>query len=203
MPRSVSPGEKMLAIDLMNRGIGQREIARRTGLSRPYLRKLARTVGHQFERNGIEILGQLCMCSNCGAMFRRPPSKVKRSNNQFCDMACRAAFFKGPTHPSWKKGKSSDTFSKWLQNQAAYADWREAVLARDNFKCVISGREDNLEAHHILPKAQHEDLSLDVDNGITVCREVHDRIHELVRNGMDYQDAVEKVREEHLSNEDN
>jgi hypothetical protein len=36
-----------------------------------------------------------------------------------------------------------------------------------------------------------------VDNGILVCKEVHNRIHAVVREGKDFEEAVEIVREEY------
>jgi hypothetical protein len=125
MPRIVSALEKLNAIRLMTQGrngvqLGQREIERETGLSRPYIRKLARDIGHQFARNGIEILGKVCMCTNCGTLFRRPQSKIDRAKQQFCDNLCKLAFMKGPNHPAWKTGKTASSFSSWVKNQADY-----------------------------------------------------------------------------------
>jgi hypothetical protein len=101
---------------------------------------LAKQVGHQFPRNGIELKGQLCMCINCSCLFRKPLSRVQRAKRQFCDEECRIDYLKGINHPSWKGGESFRTFSQWVKNQAAFKDWREAVLKRDNYTCQISGR---------------------------------------------------------------
>src|SRR5687768_5527779 len=102
MPRIVPAAERMRAMRLMNQrdsggnlAMGQRHIELETGLSRPYIRKLAREIGHQFPRNGIEVKGKLCMCSNCGCFFRKPPSRAKRAKNQFCDEYCKVAGMKG------------------------------------------------------------------------------------------------------------
>jgi hypothetical protein len=151
MPRIVPESEKAYAVDLILSGEGQREIEKKTGLSRPFIRKLAKQIGHQFPRNGKEIVGTLCMCGNCGAFFRRPNSKVIYSKNQFCDELCKHAYQKGPSHPAWKDGRASSTFSAWAKNQSAYDDFRKAVLEKYGNKCAISGRTDNIEVHHIIP----------------------------------------------------
>src|SRR5688572_27609229 len=116
MPRIVSAPEKLRAVDMMlakdNEGkyiFGQREIERETGLSRPFIRKLAREMGHQFPRNGKEVQGVLCACYNCGSFFRKPLSRVQRAKKQFCEEDCKVAFMKGVNHPSWKTGKSAAT----------------------------------------------------------------------------------------------
>jgi 5-methylcytosine-specific restriction endonuclease McrA len=177
---------------------GQREIERETGLSRPYLRKLSREIGHQFPRNGFEVKGKICMCTNCGWIFRKPPSRVKRAKRQFCDDECRQAWLKGANHPSWKGGVTLTSFSSWVKNQAAYRDWQKAILERDNYTCQISGRKDNLEAHHIVMKAEshNPEKVFDLDNGITVNKEVHTRIHQMISEGIDFEEALGKVKEE-------
>ncbi len=178
---------------------GQREIERETGLSRPYIRKLAREVGHQFPRNGIEVKGKLCMCTNCGHVFRKPPSRVKRAKKQFCDEECRQTWAKGVNHPSWKGGVASTTFSNWVKNQAEYREWQQKVLERDGNACQISGRTDNLQAHHILMKSEmhNPEKVFDINNGITLNFDVHQRVHELIREGVDFEEALDKVREEY------
>lgn len=190
------------AVELMAQGMGQRDIERETNLSRPYLRKIAKQIGHQFPRNGIEIVGKLCMCANCGSFFRKPPSKAERAKKQFCENECREAYFKGSLHPSWKTGKSANTFSSWVKNQTAYDSWREAVLERDDHKCIISGRTDNLQAHHIMMKAESfsPEKAFDIDNGITLNFDVHQDMHSLMREGFEFDEAVAKLKEKY-SNE--
>lgn len=205
MPRIVSGAEKSLAIKLMLDGLGQREICRRIGLSRPYLRKLAKDINFQFARNGVEIVGQLCMCVNCSTMFRRPKSKVKNVKNTFCSEDCKKAWHKGVNHPGWRTGESSKSFSEWIKNQSAYGEWREAVLRRDGHKCIITGRTDNLDVHHILPKMEtlHPEKALDIDNGITVNTEVHQKMHELIGLGIPFNECVDRVKELYAVQESN
>jgi 5-methylcytosine-specific restriction endonuclease McrA len=200
MPRIVTAGEKDYAIRLMLEGkMSQRDMEKETGLSRPYLRKLAREIGYQFPRNGVEVIGKICMCSNCSTMFRRPPSKAERAKNQFCDTYCKEAFMKGPLHPSWKHGKSAATFSQWVKNQSEYHKFREAVLERDGYKCQVSGRTDNLQVHHILPKAEgfSPEKAFDPENGMTLNFDVHQEIHELIRDGLDYEEAIQKLKQKY------
>jgi hypothetical protein len=118
---------------------------------------------------------------------------------QFCDDECRAVWMKGAHHPSWKGGKTANTFSEWVKNQSQYKNWVEAVLERDEHTCQISGRTDNLQAHHILMKAEmyHPEKVFDPENGITLNKDVHQRVHEVIREGKDYEEAIEVVRKEY------
>lgn len=64
-----------------------------------------------------------------------------------------------------------------LRRRAIYRQWREAVLERDGYACVKCGGAENLHAHHIKRFAIHERHRLDVDNGMTLCRECHKDEH--------------------------
>jgi len=57
-------------------------------------------------------------------------------------------------------------------NSSEYQIWREQVFKLDNRICQYCGNEGNI-AHHILPQKTHPELSLDPENGITVCEECH------------------------------
>lgn len=197
MPRKISQEEYESLVDLILAGdIGQHEMARITGLSRPYIRSVAKKLGYQFPRNGIEVNGELAMCTNCGAMFRRSASRLARTRHTFCDDVCQQAYMKGANHPAWKTGSSSRSFSQWVQNLAGYEDWRQEVLKRDNYKCIVSGRNHDLQCHHIMPKAEgiSPEKALDISNGITLNREIHEEIHSLIRNGVGYEEAVTQLK---------
>lgn len=61
-----------------------------------------------------------------------------------------------------------------------YKDWMRTVKNRDYWKCRM-GNEDcsgRLEAHHILPWSQHQELRYEVNNGIALCRYHHPRKRE-------------------------
>lgn len=59
-----------------------------------------------------------------------------------------------------------------------YAAWRGAVLLRDNFACAYCGDQYGpLEAHHIKPFANNEELACDIKNGITFCQLCHKEFH--------------------------
>lgn len=54
--------------------------------------------------------------------------------------------------------------------------WSKEVKNRDK-KCIICGSTDRLEAHHIIYKKYKPQLSLNVTNGITLCKKHHDETH--------------------------
>lgn len=192
MPKIVPVEQRMAAINLMLNGMGQRDIERETGLCRPFIRKLSREIGHQFERNGIEKKGQRCMCTNCELLFYKPQSRIDRAERQFCSEDCRKAYVKGSNHPMWRTGVTANSFSSWIKNQACYEDFRQKVLIRDGHKCIVSGKTDHLHVHHILHKAEafSPEKALDPDNAITLNDEVHREIHKLTREGNSFDESI-------------
>ena len=92
---------------------------------------------------------------------RRDPQNVKR----------------GPDHWNWKGGRPWERFK-----DPRYLEWRTAVLDRDSYTCQLCGRmckkhEKGLAAHHINEWANAPDRRYDVDNGVTLCRECHMKLH--------------------------
>ena len=58
--------------------------------------------------------------------------------------------------------------------------WARKVKERDG-KCSQCGTENDLQAHHVKPKSSHPELSLDINNGITLCYRCHKAEHEKTR----------------------
>jgi 5-methylcytosine-specific restriction endonuclease McrA len=70
--------------------------------------------------------------------------------------------------------RKSDTL-KWKSGPDYL--WQRAVKERDNFTCQNCNTTDQLHAHHVNPQAAFPGLALDIDNGITLCKECHVREH--------------------------
>ena len=64
-------------------------------------------------------------------------------------------------------------------NQYMYAlqSWSNTIKKLDNRMCKNCDSKDNLNAHHIMPKSEYPELSLDLDNGITLCENCHGKKH--------------------------
>ena len=55
--------------------------------------------------------------------------------------------------------------------------WSKEVKKLDDNKCAYCGSTENLEAHHITPKAISPDEATDLENGITLCHRCHYTAH--------------------------
>lgn len=176
---------------------GQRQLEQMKLLSRPFIRKLASQVGREFMVNGRDIKTPICCCVDCGTFFRRPPSKINRAENNFCSPECRISFSKGKNAAGWVDGRSIKTVGQWIKSTADYEKWRKLVLERDGGKCQISGRDYEIDVHHIELKSENPSKALDIDNGMTLNREVHRKIHSYMRSGMSFIDCCSKLKEEY------
>jgi len=83
----------------------------------------------------------------------------------------------GEKNPNWKGGltKREETLAHRLRVELK--NWAKKILERDNYtcqKCGVRFREkEAMEVHHIKPVSKHPSLVLDIENGITLCKNCH------------------------------
>ena len=83
---------------------------------------------------------------------------------------------RGSKNHQWQGGITPVNLK--IRRGIEYRLWREAVFARDNFTCQITGvRGGKLRAHHIQNFSQFPELRFAIDNGITLSKEIHDEFH--------------------------
>ena len=59
-----------------------------------------------------------------------------------------------------------------------YKQWRQQVYQRDNYKCVLCGSKEKLNAHHIKSWKDYPALRYDISNGTTLCEKCHIMYHQ-------------------------
>lgn len=115
-------------------------------------------------------------CLYCGKEFWSYDKK-----QQYCSHKCyglhKRELIKGNNSHFWRGGKTK--LSKLLRCREEYNEWRDKVFQRDNYtcqKCRIKsglGKRVYLHAHHIKPFAEYPLLRLNINNGITLCKNCH------------------------------
>lgn len=74
----------------------------------------------------------------------------------------------------WQKFMTKDNVLIYLSPE--YKKWRQCILKRDNFICQMCHQKGK-HSHHIKTKAKRQDLIFDTNNGITLCKTCHRKIH--------------------------
>jgi len=76
----------------------------------------------------------------------------------------------------YEKQKKLETSN--YRNTKEYKNWRRSVFERDNFTCAeCKQKGGKLEAHHIKSFKKYPKLRYKIDNGITLCRLCHRKLH--------------------------
>ena len=94
---------------------------------------------------------------------------------------------RGENNPNWNGGTYGTERNK-LMGRVEYKNWRQAVFTRDDYTCQLCGeRGGKLNADHIKPYSLYPHLSLDLDNGQTLCvlchviKTTYDRNHQKIK----------------------
>jgi hypothetical protein len=83
---------------------------------------------------------------------------------------------KADNHWNWKGGITP--LNEKIRNSSDIQNWRAKVFMRDDYTCVnCKSKGGYLEAHHIKEFSKYPDLRFEVDNGITLCKPCHLKIH--------------------------
>ena len=106
--------------------------------------------------------------------FRTIANWVKDANlSRRC--GCRLGR-KGALGNNWRGGTTSE--SQIIRCSKEYANWRLAIFERDKFTCVCCGQiGGKLHAHHILMFSKYPKMRFILENGVTLCRNCHRRLH--------------------------
>lgn len=74
--------------------------------------------------------------------------------------------------------KYPDNEKMAIRRSGQYNEWRKAVFERDEYTCQSCGQRGGiLNAHHIKQFAKYPDERLNLDNGITLCKDCHRAVH--------------------------
>lgn len=130
---------------------------------------------HISKINRLKFLGRVVSDETKDKISRK--SKGRKHTQESINKMKNLPRKRGKDSPNWKGGNPWKRYSN-----PQYKIWRESVLERDNYTCQkcfrkCKKREKGLAAHHIKEYAKFPELRLDINNGITLCRECHMNHH--------------------------
>ncbi len=145
----------------------------------------------EFYRRPCDVSGQCCslkckhayqarnkvvlFCVICGKEFHVSPSY---KNKRTCCRVCTGKYHSQIARAKRESKPPCFREYKALHLGAELRDWRKSVFLRDNYTCRWTDcevRGGYLEAHHIRRFKEYPSLRLVLDNGITLCREHHNK----------------------------
>jgi len=103
----------------------------------------------------------------------------------------------GEKHPRWRKDltKEERQLNKDRNYNPKNREFREEVYLRDNNTCCISGRRGgDLVVHRLYNWAKYPELRFDINNGITICKELHQIFHKIYGNHNNTPEQFEEFR---------
>ena len=108
-------------------------------------------------------------CNNCGIELEKVFSSYNKSQKSFCSYNCYVEYL-----------KKNRVETEDITDSAEYKEWRKKVYIRDNFKCRMPGcnsKSKQIAAHHIYPKKLYPEKQFDLSNGITLCKNCHEKTY--------------------------
>jgi hypothetical protein len=94
---------------------------------------------------------------------------------------------KGEAYGTWK-GRDSRTCD---YDSLKYSAWKEAVLRRYNFRCIVTGVTKDLVCHHINSWDWYEEGRYDEKNGVVLTREIHHKFDKIYGQGKNTQEQFQ------------
>ena len=98
---------------------------------------------------------------------------------------------KGPDHPSYKHGLGVANREYDHEKNSSWIQRVFGVKRATNFKCFITGRDHNLECHHLIG-FQHEETRYLIENGVAICKEIHATFHNQYGRGYSIPEQFEE-----------
>ena len=127
---------------------------------------------------------EACLEKLCATLNKyRPTTKGRRLSLETRRKMSLAR--QGSNAPNWRGGITPQ--NEIERRKVEYKQWRLAVYKKDKYICQSCGvkcsPKTGLHAHHIKDFANHKELRLDINNGMTLCRSCHNAITSKTSSG--------------------
>jgi hypothetical protein len=124
-------------------------------------------------------------CKVCGKDYRTYYSHIKWRGSNYCSKKCHnegsSLFQTGENSAYWKGGISFENGR--IRKAIEWKTWRKIVFERDNYTCQICGIRSSkkewaeIHPHHIKSFSEYPDSRFDINNGLTLCKSCHHKLH--------------------------
>lgn len=145
------------------------------------------------------------LCDYCGEPIKLPKSRIKNRVHHFCSTEC---------HGKWKsENKKSENNPNWnpnltdeeritKRNYEEYNDCIKQVLERDDYTCQVTGkRGGKLEVHHLNCYSDFKEGRTDINNCITLSKEIHRLFHKIYGKKHNTKEQFEEFEHRYINKE--
>ena len=119
-------------------------------------------------------------CDYCGKECSMKKSHYENRKYHFCSVECMGEWRKGKfcreNSPRWNPNKT-DEERIYKREYQEYNKWHDCVFKRDNYTCIISGERNDIVAHHLYSYNKYKELRTDINNGVTISKDLHKEFH--------------------------
>lgn len=135
----------------------------------------------------------ICECS-CGEEFSIDEKQIKY--RQSCGHLLKGEYHWRYNHELTDEERRKDRYT----HLPGIKKWVKEVYRRDGWRCVICNHKDTgrkgegIVAHHLNSFRGHEDESVDLDNGTTLCEHHHKSFHSTYGYGNNTKQQFEEFR---------
>lgn len=138
-----------------------------------------------------------------GVMYSQQNKNIRTKTEESClkkyDVKNYVELFRGrfikENSPCWKGGAK---VSRVERATYEYSDWRKKVFEKDLYTCQKCGAKNCvgssnviLNAHHIRNWKDNPDVRYDINNGVTLCEDCHNRFHSIYTKRNNTQEQIE------------
>lgn len=122
---------------------------------------------------GKNAVKWVCQCE-CGEVKSVNGNSLARGVVVSCG-CYRQEIISGENNYAWNAKLTQEERSVG-RSYPEYKEWERQVCERDGYQCQVCG-DYGATAHHLYSYTAYPEHALDVDNGLTLCREHHKEFH--------------------------
>ncbi|MDT2570254.1 NUMOD3 domain-containing DNA-binding protein [Enterococcus raffinosus] len=119
-------------------------------------------------------------CEECGKTTLKIPYLINRNEHQYCSDKCKyagqARITCGENNPNYNRNLTSEDRKRRMK-VLGYVHFKNTVLKRDGYKCVICNSEDSVVVHHLNSYHWDKENRLNPDNAVVLCQKCHLTFH--------------------------
>ena len=148
------------------------------------------------------------LCDYCKNPIKLIKSRIEKCNHHFCSKECyskwKSETQKGKNNPNWNHNLSDEerNNSRHRNRIEGYNLFIVSVLKRDNYTCQITGeRGGDLNVHHLNCFSDYKEGRMDLDNCITLSKEIHRLFHKIYGNKHNTKEQFEEFKHRYINKE--